>query len=65
LISLPILTALALAINSPYSCNPNDIMEAEVASRMRFFFPDVHARGYYPGYDIIFDTCFIIMFYDS
>lgn len=34
----------------PYSCNPNDIMEAEVASRMRFFFPDVHARGYYPGY---------------
>ena len=34
----------------PYSCNPEDIMEAEVASRMRFFFPDVHVRGYYPGY---------------
>ena len=25
-------------------------MEAEIASRMRFFFPDVQARGYYPGY---------------
>ncbi|MDK7930528.1 family 1 glycosylhydrolase, partial [Staphylococcus hominis] len=34
----------------PYSCNPQDIMEAEIASRMRFFFPDVQARGYYPGY---------------
>src|SRR5699024_4802895 len=34
----------------PYSCNPNDIMEAEIANRLRFFFPDVQVRGYYPGY---------------
>ena len=34
----------------PYSCNPKDMMEAEIAGRMRFFFPDVQVRGYYPGY---------------
>lgn len=34
----------------PYSCNPKDIMEAQIANRLRFFFPDVHVRGYYPSY---------------
>lgn len=34
----------------PYSCNPADIMAAEIAMRQRFFFPDVHVRGYYPAY---------------
>ncbi|MBO1199424.1 6-phospho-beta-glucosidase [Staphylococcus simiae] len=34
----------------PYSCNPQDIMEAQIANRLRFFFPDVQVRGYYPGY---------------
>ena len=33
----------------PYSCNPNDIMEAEVASRMRFFFL-MFMRVVTPGY---------------
>lgn len=36
----------------PYSCNPDDIMAAEIAMRQRFFFPDVHVRGYYPSYAI-------------
>jgi beta-glucosidase/6-phospho-beta-glucosidase/beta-galactosidase len=31
----------------PYSCNPKDMLEAEIAGRMRFFFPDVQVRGYY------------------
>lgn len=34
----------------PYSCNPSDIMAAEVANRDRFFFPDVQINGYYPSY---------------
>lgn len=34
----------------PYSCNPKDMMEAQIANRLRFFFPDVQVRGYYPGY---------------
>lgn len=34
----------------PFSCRPEDVMAAEIAMRMRFFFPDVQARGHYPGY---------------
>ncbi|MBP3088784.1 6-phospho-beta-glucosidase [Corynebacterium sp. sy017] len=34
----------------PYSCNPHDVMAAEIANRDRFFFADVHVRGHYPGY---------------
>lgn len=34
----------------PYSCDPKDIMAAEIANRERFFFPDVHVRGKYPNY---------------
>ncbi|MDN8685752.1 family 1 glycosylhydrolase, partial [Staphylococcus aureus] len=31
----------------PYSCHPKDMMEAQIANRLRFFFPDVQVRGYY------------------
>lgn len=34
----------------PYSCNPEDMMESVKASRLRYFFPDVQVRGYYPSY---------------
>ncbi|MFY4776576.1 6-phospho-beta-glucosidase BglA [Metabacillus sp. RGM 3146] len=34
----------------PYSCNPEDIMLAEEMMRLRYFFPDVQVRGYYPSY---------------
>lgn len=34
----------------PYSSHPKDIMEATIKNRLRFFFPDVQVRGYYPGY---------------
>ena len=34
----------------PYSCNPEDMMASEIAMHQRFFFPDVHVRGYYPSY---------------
>lgn len=34
----------------PYSSNPNDVMLAEELMRERYFFPDVHVRGYYPSY---------------
>ncbi|MCG7338136.1 6-phospho-beta-glucosidase [Staphylococcus sp. ACRSN] len=34
----------------PYSCNPEDMMESVKANRLRYFFPDVQVRGYYPGY---------------
>lgn len=34
----------------PYSCNPDDVMAAQEAMRMRYFFSDVHVRGRYPAY---------------
>jgi 6-phospho-beta-glucosidase len=34
----------------PYSCDPKDIILAKKAMHERFFFPDVHVRGYYPSY---------------
>lgn len=34
----------------PYSSNPADVMLAEEEMRQRYFFPDVHVRGYYPSY---------------
>lgn len=36
----------------PYSCDPEDVMAAEIAGRDRFFFPDVQIRGYYPAYTL-------------
>ena len=34
----------------PKSCNPSDIMKAQVAMQRRYWFSDVHARGHYPSY---------------
>ncbi|SDD35287.1 6-phospho-beta-glucosidase [Terribacillus halophilus] len=34
----------------PYTSNPSDVMLAEELMRERYFFPDVHVRGYYPNY---------------
>ncbi|ANU14412.1 6-phospho-beta-glucosidase [Planococcus halocryophilus Or1] len=34
----------------PYSSNPADVMLSEEEMRQRYFFPDVHVRGYYPNY---------------
>lgn len=34
----------------PYSCRPEDVMLAEEAMNQRWFFMDVHCRGYYPSY---------------
>ncbi|WP_430612618.1 6-phospho-beta-glucosidase [Enterococcus sp. DIV0876] len=34
----------------PYSCDPADVMAAEEAMHQRFFFSDIHVRGYYPTY---------------
>ncbi len=34
----------------PYTCNPSDVIAAEEEKRKEFFFSDVQARGYYPGY---------------
>ncbi|MGL4607774.1 MAG: 6-phospho-beta-glucosidase [Eubacteriaceae bacterium] len=49
----------------PFSCNPEDIMAAEIANRNLFFFGDVHVRGAYPRYALKeferegYDTSFI------
>src|SRR5690606_2480733 len=32
----------------PYSSNPEDVLLAETSMRERYFFSDVHVRGYYP-----------------
>lgn len=34
----------------PYSCDPADVKAVEEAMHQRFFFSDVHVRGYYPNY---------------
>ena len=34
----------------PYNCNPDNMMLAEESSRLRYFFPDIQVRGYYPQY---------------
>lgn len=34
----------------PYSCDPKDIQLAQEAMHERYFFSDVHVRGYYPSY---------------
>lgn len=36
----------------PYSCNPDDVMAAQIANRERFMFADVHVRGHYPPYAV-------------
>lgn len=34
----------------PLTSHPKDVMLAEESMRMRYFFPDVQVRGYYPNY---------------
>lgn len=34
----------------PYSCAPNDMMAATVAMQRRYWFTDVHCKGYYPSF---------------
>lgn len=34
----------------PYSCSPSDMMAATVAMQRRYWFTDVHCKGYYPSY---------------
>ncbi|MGL5978866.1 MAG: 6-phospho-beta-glucosidase [Erysipelotrichaceae bacterium] len=34
----------------PFSCNPDDIMLAQVMMRDRYFFADVHVRGHYSSF---------------
>ncbi|MDO4908662.1 MAG: 6-phospho-beta-glucosidase [Corynebacterium sp.] len=41
---------IAMTTAYPYSCNPEDIMQAEIANRDRFFFGDIMARGHYPAW---------------
>lgn len=34
----------------PFSCDPDDMVAAQIANHTRYFFSDVHARGHYPAY---------------
>lgn len=34
----------------PYSCDPQDILAADIANHERFLFPDVQVRGHWPAY---------------
>lgn len=34
----------------PYSCDPQDVMESQVAMQKRYWFCDVHVRGSYPAH---------------
>lgn len=34
----------------PYSCSPRDILKAQKAMQMRYYFTDVHVHGYYPKF---------------
>lgn len=36
----------------PYSCKPEDVWEALVTDQENYFFADIQARGYYPGYAV-------------
>lgn len=36
----------------PYSCKPEDVWEALVTDQENYFFVDIQARGYYPGYAV-------------
>lgn len=36
----------------PYSCRPQDVWEALLTDQENYFFVDVQARGYYPGYAV-------------
>ena len=34
----------------PYSCNPNDVMEARISNNKNYIFPDVQLNGCYSGF---------------
>ncbi|WP_407389702.1 6-phospho-beta-glucosidase [Carnobacterium jeotgali] len=36
----------------PLTANPKDVMLAEESMHLRYFFPDVQVRGYYPNYTL-------------
>lgn len=48
--SLKVGCMMAMTPIYPYSCNPDDMLKAVGANHKRFWYADVHARGYYPGY---------------
>ena len=41
---------LAAGSYYPYSCDPADVRDAQLKNQENYFFVDVQARGYYPGY---------------
>jgi 6-phospho-beta-glucosidase len=41
---------LAAGQTYPYSCNPDDVLDAMEKDRDSFFFIDIQSRGKYPGY---------------
>ena len=41
---------LAAGTYYPYSCDPNDVFDAQVHNQSNYFFIDVQSRGYYPAY---------------
>lgn len=48
--SLMIGCMIAMTPIYPYSCNPDDMLKAIGSNHKRFWYTDVHVRGYYPGY---------------
>ena len=45
---------IAMAPIYPYSCDPKDMMMSVGAMHKRYYFVDVHSRGYYPNYMLKF-----------
>lgn len=43
---------LADLLTYPYSCNPNDVLEALHKTHDYYFYSDVQCRGYYPSYQL-------------
>ena len=43
---------LADLLTYPYSCNPNDVLEALHKTHDYYFYADVQCRGYYPAYQL-------------
>ncbi|HZH63107.1 MAG TPA: 6-phospho-beta-glucosidase [Metabacillus sp.] len=41
---------IAAAPHYPYTCNPEDVLAAQLKDREDFFFADIQSRGYYPSY---------------
>ena len=43
---------LAYSLVYPYSCNPQDVLEAWKSLSNNYFYTDVQCRGYYPAYKL-------------